>query len=43
VIFLARVIGGLVDRAVFRNDRENRASDSSDTMVAQVVPAFSQA
>jgi len=29
VIFLARVIGGLVDRAVFRNDREESGIDSS--------------
>lgn len=38
VIFLARIIGGLVDRAVFRNDREESGIGFFiATMVAQVV------
>jgi heat shock protein HtpX len=38
VIFLARIIGGLVDRAVFRNDRqESGMGFFLITMVAQVV------
>jgi heat shock protein HtpX len=38
VIFLARIIGGLVDRAVFRNDREGGGLGYFlTTMVAQLV------
>jgi len=38
VIFLARIIGGLVDRAVFRNDREGSGIGYFlTTMVAQLV------
>jgi heat shock protein HtpX len=38
VIFLARIIGGLVDRAVFRNDREESGIGFFlTTMVAQVL------
>jgi heat shock protein HtpX len=38
VIFLARIIGGLVDRAIFRNDREGSGIGFFlTTMVAQVV------
>lgn len=38
VIFLARIIGGLVDRAVFRNDREESGIGFFlTTMAAQVV------
>jgi heat shock protein HtpX len=38
VIFLARIIGGLVDRALFRNDREESGIGFFlTTMVAQVV------
>jgi len=38
VIFLARIIGGLVDRAVFRNDREESGIGFFlTTMVAQIV------
>lgn len=38
VIFLARIIGGIVDRAVFRNDREESGIGFFlATMVAQVV------
>lgn len=38
VIFLARIIGGLVDRAIFRNDREESGIGFFlTTMVAQVV------
>ncbi len=38
VIFLARIIGGLVDRAIFRNDREESGIGFFlITMVAQVV------
>jgi heat shock protein HtpX len=38
VIFLARIIGGFVDRAVFRNDRqESGIGFFLSTMVAQVV------
>jgi heat shock protein HtpX len=38
VIFLARIIGGLVDRAVFRNDREGAGLGYFlTTMVAQLV------
>ena len=38
VIFLARIIGGLVDRAVFRNDREESGIGFFlTTMVAQMV------
>jgi heat shock protein HtpX len=38
VIFLARIIGGLVDRAVFRNDREGSGIGFFlTTLVAQIV------
>ena len=38
VIFLARIIGGLVDRALFRNDREESGVGFFlTTMVAQIV------
>jgi heat shock protein HtpX len=38
VIFLARVIGGLVDRAVLRNDRdESGIGFFFTTMIAQIV------
>lgn len=38
VIFLARIIGGLVDRALFRNDREESGIGFFlTTMIAQVV------
>jgi heat shock protein HtpX len=38
VIFLARIIGGLVDRALFRNDREESGIGYFlTTMVAQIV------
>src|SRR5271155_4274677 len=38
VIFLARIIGGLVDRAVFRNDREESGIGFFlTTLVAQIV------
>jgi heat shock protein HtpX len=38
VIFLARIIGGLVDRAVFRNDREGSGIGYFlTTMIAQLV------
>ena len=38
VIFLARIIGGLVDRAVLKNDREESGIGFFlTTMVAQVV------
>ena len=38
VIFLARIIGGIVDRAVFRNDREGSGIGFFlTTMVAQFV------
>ena len=38
VIFLARIIGGIVDRAIFRNDREESGIGFFiATMVAQVV------
>jgi heat shock protein HtpX len=38
VIFLARIIGSIVDRAVFRNDREGSGLGSFiTTMVAQIV------
>jgi heat shock protein HtpX len=38
VIFLARIIGGLVDRALFRNDREESGIGFwVSTMVAQIV------
>jgi heat shock protein HtpX len=37
VIFLARIIGGLVDRAVFRNDRGSGIGFFLTTLVAQIV------
>ena len=38
VIFLARIIGGIVDRAVFRNDREESGIGFFfTTMIAQFV------
>ena len=38
VIFLARIIGGIVDRAIFRNDREGSGIGFFlITMVAQLV------
>ncbi len=38
VIFLARIIGGIVDRAVFRNDRqESGIGFMKNTLVAQLV------
>ena len=38
VIFLARIIGGIVDRAIFRNDREESGVGFFvATMIAQIV------
>ena len=44
VIFLARIIGSIVDRAVFKNDREESGIGFFiTTMVAQFVLEFSRA